>query len=304
MKTVLLLLLAISNLHAATIIDLGPDMKERYTATGISENGKVVGYIGPQDSGRTFVWENGAFHEFSGLFDPSGINNSGQVSGVEYAGANYPAYYTPNVGITVVTLNQGAATAINNLGQLTGVYSVAGTGHAFFYDGTITRDLGAGFSGRAINDIGQVAGRDSAGTNSFLYSGGVTTVFNGRARGMNASGTVVGDFYTLMTLRGFIYQKNTFTPILDDYSLGSRANDINDLGDIVGWMFVSPPQQCRFCEYSKHAFLYRNGVVTDLNDETSNRDWELVEGIAVNNSGWIIGAGLHFGRDRAFLRIP
>ena len=52
---------------------------------------------------------------------------------------------------------------------------------------------------------------------------------------------------------------------------------------------------------SAHAFLYRNGALTDLNTLLPDHKWELQYANAINNKGQIVGTGWHNGRQRAFL---
>ena len=101
--------------------------------------------------------------------------------------------------------------AINNAGQITGVFDVAGSffGHAFLYKDGVLIDLGTlpgknGSGGTAINNAGQIVG--SSGGSPFLYSNGAMTDLNSlidptlqltlmEATGINDLGQIVANSY-------------------------------------------------------------------------------------------------------------
>jgi len=81
----------------------------------------------------------------------------------------------------------------------------------------------------------------------------------------------------------------------------SVAYDINQIGDVVGSYFfrdqpVNPVH---------HAFLYRRGVMYDLNDLLPpGSPWELNEARGINDSGQIAGTGTINGQKHAFRLTP
>ncbi|MGI9103434.1 MAG: hypothetical protein ACR2IF_13430 [Terriglobales bacterium] len=78
----------------------------------------------------------------------------------------------------------------------------------------------------------------------------------------------------------------------------SVARAINNRGDIVGG---SLEQQ----DDNFHAFLFRNGKLQDLNKMITNPlGWELVQAVAINDLGQIVGIGSLAGEDRIFLLLP
>lgn len=89
--------------------------------------------------------------------------------------------------------------------------------------------------------------------------------------------------------------------IVDLGTLGGEVNqamDINNRGQIVGHALV-PDQDG---EEERHAFLWENGKMFDLNElMPANDDWILEEANAINDQGQIAGRGLYRGVDRAFL---
>lgn len=124
----------------------------------------------------------------------------------------------------------------------------------------------------------------------------------------------------------------------------SYAQDINNVGQVIGWSVTTDFHTHAFLysdgvmqdlgslegywsrangindsgdvvgyayktyttgETISHAFLYNEGTMTDLNDLIDNASgWNLVEATDINNSGQIVGYGEHNGNTRAFLLTP
>jgi probable HAF family extracellular repeat protein len=77
----------------------------------------------------------------------------------------------------------------------------------------------------------------------------------------------------------------------------AEAYAINNLGLIVGDSLVA--------EGAFHAFLYRDGMMHDLNNLIdSTRGWTLGNAWDISDSGLIVGWGRHNGRTRSFLLSP
>jgi probable HAF family extracellular repeat protein len=122
------------------------------------------------------------------------------------------------------------------------------------------------------------------------------------ARDINNNGIVVGDASsnTLYNYRHAISYDANSTLLTDLGTLtggnSSRANALNESGQIVGWSTSS---------VGNRAFLYESGAMTDLNsliDPTTG--WVLREASDINESGQIVGWGLLNGQTRAFLITP
>ena len=151
--------------------------------------------------GRASDWglDHYVITDLNSYFEPSGINNEGQVVGDE---GSYAAVLWSG-GITTVLPGLGAgyltsAYAINDSGQVVGA---SGPGefapHAFVYANGTTTDLGTlgGSASKAvgINSSGQIVGSSliasDAAVHAFLYSNGTMTDL-GTAGGMSESNAV------------------------------------------------------------------------------------------------------------------
>ncbi len=79
----------------------------------------------------------------------------------------------------------------------------------------------------------------------------------------------------------------------------SRANAINLHGQIVGWSEIDDNDDV------KHAFLYKDGTMTDLNSLLPpGSGWVLTEATGINRFGQIVGTGMLAGFPHAFLLNP
>jgi len=109
-----------------TVTDLGTLGGDASTATGINDNGQVVGFSNVTPGAlhkEAFLWSNGT------------------MQGLGYF-AGLPAY-----------LNSSKAYGINAAGQVVGGSSGPGGGGAFVYSNGTMTDIGA-FGANAINDSG------------------------------------------------------------------------------------------------------------------------------------------------------
>jgi probable HAF family extracellular repeat protein len=239
----------------------------------------------------------------------SGINDSGQVTGVASTSADYLHAFLYRTGAMTDLGTLGGdyvqGNGINKSGQVTGFSQTsAGYDHAFIYsDGTLVDlgTLGGNFSqGNGINNSGKVTGFaqiSSGADHIFLYGNGVMTDLGtlggnqGRGYDINNSDQVTG--YVRTGDGGehaFLYSNGTMT---DLGTLGGKQSigyAINDAGQVTGHSYTGTG-------YS-HAFRYSGGVMTDLGDLGGGESW----GYGINNSGQVVGMSYTGdGDEHAFL---
>jgi probable HAF family extracellular repeat protein len=258
---------------------------------------------------RYTVTNLGAFGSF--VFPEIVVNNSGQVAFTSRE--EHAVIYRDGVMTDLGTFGADFVDvrAINDNGQLVGLmatFSPDYSLHAFLYgDGTLT-DLGTLEGGHSeawdVNDRGQVVGISynyspgCAGELAFLYSDGQMTdlgmvevaiwpQFGARswparcAYGINNSGQIVG---VGNDRDAFLYSNRVMT---DLRSLGIGeclpypALAINDSGEIAGTLYIDLGEG----SYTSHAFLYSDGVTTDLG--TLGR--KASDATAINASGQVVG---------------
>ncbi|MCC5667877.1 DUF3466 family protein [Nostoc sp. CHAB 5784] len=213
------------------------------------------------------------------------INDSGEVAINSFASS----FFYSNGSLKKISPlpgdNQLSVTGINNLGQVVGnsVSSNNFTGNnPFLYSNGITQPLSIRNAiPYAINDRTQIVGGGS-GLGPFLYSDGIVTSIgtpDNVAYGLNNLGQVVG---FLGSNTGFLYQNGQTTNLgalpVDQYSV---ANDINDLGQVVGSSGFTGVDDGR-------AFLYSSS--TGIQDLGRLRPTDLFSvGAGINNLGQAVG---------------
>jgi len=78
----------------------------------------------------------------------------------------------------------------------------------------------------------------------------------------------------------------------------SIARGINNRGEVVGGSLTTGDENF-------HGFVYRNNQLHDLNAMLEpGTGWELVQALAINNRGEILGLGAREGEDRIVLLRP
>jgi probable HAF family extracellular repeat protein len=257
------------------------------------------------------------------------INDFGQVAG--YAMGDYQSQYAylweegnwTYIG-TLPDLDYSSAFDINNAGQTVGYSFILGPGGGtrgwIYEDGEMT-DLGALGGNRstayAINELGQVVGWaeiDEPGiSHAFLWEAGEMTDLgvlpnetDSSAADINENGQVCGlcahtiPEYPFPTYRtACLWDNESIINIgkLPGYARNSGAGGINNLGQVVGFSSNNANQL--------HAFLWEDGVLTDLNDLLPpGSGWELMGAADINDEGVIVGYGDYNGETRAYLLAP
>lgn len=205
---------------------------------------------------------------------PRGINELGQIVGFTdlCSSAQRACRRTSGPFVSILNLGPGVAIAeakdINAAGQITGwvEYQNGTMREGFLYENGVVTLLGvlpgANYvEALAINEKGQIAGY-------------VNDVFDG-------------------PLQAFIWENSVMEPVpeTEKYSV---ANDINNVGDVTGWM---DPTGSFF---TRHAFIRRGGKTTDLGPVP---DGVSSFGTSVNDLGEVCGWGIVMNPDgRTFVR--
>lgn len=134
----------------------------------------------------------------------------------------------------------------------------------------------------AINASGVVLGH--SGSDAFLYSGGMISPlgslggFYSAGRAMNDLGQVAGYAYTEFNERhAFIYSSGVMMDLTSLGSGDSEARAINNVGVVVGTRGVFG-----------RAFIYRDGVMRDINQGVPPGYPILEWAIAINDAGQIL----------------
>ncbi len=167
---------------------------------------------------------------------------------------------------------------------------------------------GAGSTGTAINESGQVTGssRNTDGrTHAFLYDGstmqdlGTLGGLTSFGYGINDSGQVTGA--TLTSTGGnyshaFLYDGSTMRDLGNLGGIHSTGRDINNSGQVVGEVFHAIG--------GNRAFLYDGtaGGMLDLNDLIDpGSGWLLYDARGINDRGQVTGYGNFGGASHAYL---
>jgi probable HAF family extracellular repeat protein len=289
----------------------GPDAR----AMDINRAGQVVGssMTGPTGIvGQAFLWESGAMTPLApaGIYSYTAayrIASDGRV-----LGAGMSMIGGPNVGLLwngadVTELRgpggeQVAPNDINDQGQVVGQLiqnpnEIPAIGHAFVGQNGITTDLGTlggpSSAAAANNEAGQIVGwsQTAAGEYHLVIWQNRTVIDLGTLGGgllspaeINGSGQIVGSLARVWPgpLRAFLWENGVLTRIGDWSRSESIAYDINEAGEVVG--YVIPGDCVGDPTYCWRAFVWKNGVMTDL-----GAGFMASIAFAINDAGVIVG---------------
>ena len=235
-------------------------------ATGINNNGQIVGSYGYVPFGQGFLYSAGAYVT------------------LDYNTANPPAFGT-NI------------TGINDAGEIVG-FDYYGGWRAFVYTAGVYTPLDGPLGPTSytealgINNAGQILGY-TAGPSplTWVYSGGTYSIITGPSgavwdlgTGINNFGQIVG-YYTDSSNHtyGFFYNGSSYTTLNDPLATnGTFATGINDRGQIVGYYLDS--------SFQDHGFLYSGGTYSTLNDPVgASGPYTGTFAYGINNAGQIVG---------------
>lgn len=288
----------------------------------------LSGLLSPRPTPRYAVTDLGVLPGYA-VSRATAVNSKGDVAGSmdPLGGGDTRAYLYQNGRMTSLGALPGGsgsrARGMNSAGDVTGVASLPTGKHAFLYSGGRMRDLGTlpGFqdsTGVGVNDWGEVAinamsspmQSGPAQGQVFLYRRGRMTEIRmppgcseSHALGINNAGQVVGD--CLWSAR----RVGGTSPFLYDSRGEAVGNCFLGLDSFKGFLSMHAGGDNALRRYldrsSEHAFVYSGGKMQDLNDLIpKDADWILEEAHGINDRGQIVGKGLHFGRERAFLLTP
>jgi probable HAF family extracellular repeat protein len=303
--------------QAGAMTDLGtlPDLLFS-SARAINNRGQVVG-DSTLTGGPPFhaaLWENGGVIALGALPGGTrsfaiGINNRGQVVGGARTAGNLQVHgflwqdgEMKDLGVLLASDQQSVARAINSQDQVVGNSSQVirdpppPPNRAFLWQDEQMTDLGT-LGGDwviafGINERGQVVGASftpNGELHAFLWQEGVMTDL----------GTLGGTSGVAQPPLPASCNLQPHPGAFGGTAVGtfSLANGINNRAQVVGRSIAANGED--------HAFLWSDGVITDLNSVIpAGSGWTLIEAASINSSGQIVGFGTINGQTHAFLLTP
>jgi probable HAF family extracellular repeat protein len=290
------------------------------TALAINDLGQVVGasQISGDTSYHGFIYYKGKITDIGSIY-PYNINNLGQVVGHYNTEINGDStvrsfIYSNGMLTDLGTISsdpraQSWANGINDFGQVVGSANTVYLGshfHAYLYSDGVMEDIDTigPFDEKseawAINNRGMIVGSERDG-GVFLYSDGVMRWLNiyGNAFDINGRGEFVGWGSWGPGLGGaFLYTEGELTALGDLTDSGNTTpRAINESSQIVGQSDIGYVERPWGFSHIGHAFLYDNGLMSDLNTLIPvNSGWELMYATDINNRGQIVGYGVRNGK--------
>jgi probable HAF family extracellular repeat protein len=292
-----------------SITDIGTLGGASATGYAISNSGIVAGFAENSSGTQSAFSYNGQLTLLPAAgalsSQANGVNSSGIVAGTVFTAAGAVGGIWNGTVFSGIANPGSYAMDINDQGWVVG----AAQGDAFIDKNGALTNLGTLPGGTwsaaySLNETGQVAGYGDTGSgnfHAFLWTANSGMVDLGTlggtssyAMGINAAGNIVGSSTDSSGfLQAFLW---THAGI---QSLGtlpgatsSMAYGINSSGSVVGYS-------------GGHAFLWANGIMTDLNTLIPlGSGWELDAAYGVNDTGEIVGTGTYNGQSHAFLLDP
>jgi probable HAF family extracellular repeat protein len=310
------------------ITDLGTLGGRMTFAYDVNDAAQVVGYSTTAFNTHAFLWQNGQMTDlgtvnlgnYTGNFSAAyAVNALGTAVGNSPVsnGNSRAAMWrdgriidlTPDVAV----YESSWASSVNDGGKWVGSVQLEELPpwHGFVAEGfarTPIGHLGGGSSfPNDINNAGQVVGSSYTRIvdgveqieHAFLWQNGVLTDLGvlpddaeSAAAAINSFGIIVGSSSRINmatfqeTHRPFVYENGTMTAIPVP-SVDAQAADINDSGVVVGTMKASGGLS------NNHAWVYQDGVVTNLNSlVVPGSGLHIAFAYAINNVGQIAGVAI------------
>jgi uncharacterized repeat protein (TIGR01451 family) len=287
--------------------------------TAINNSGVVVG-LSPTaaEVGHAFIYQGGVMTDLGQQMGPqvssiaNAVNDQGHVAGVltqmgTGGGLSYTGFFYNGSTVTKYAPTNADYVnfnGINNTDQIVGVYAFNGGGGRAFISAAgatpnelvnIAPQLKESSNALAINNLGQIVGEytppNSGGGASYLLDGtNFTGLEPGLANAISQNGNVAGWHY--------VTSPTTGQPIISAYIYtGGKVQDIGTLDGVRGIAWGVNNMGQVVGESGGHAFLYSNGVLSDLNTLIpANSGWVLTRANAINNKGEIVGEGTYKGQ--------
>ena len=279
------------------------------SAVGVNNAGQIAGTAVLDDPGLqlttniAYIFANGKLlaadftpDGYAGS-DAAGINNQGQV-----CGTLEPFSFAGGGGGTMT--NAGTQAGSATMSKAAGRFNV-GNAQRLPYNRF------APVSGAAVRTRGTAIGRADAPAfvdpHAFVYSKGAFTDL-GTLAGMSSYATAINDAgyvvgksnVTTDGFHAFVWRSGTMSDIGTLGGPASHANAIAPNGDVVGAADTSVVGNVFTLgssittTYVSHAFIWRNGKMTDLNTLLpANSGWMLQEATGINSKGQIVGFGTY-----------
>jgi len=212
-----------------------------------------------------------------------GINNSGQVVG--QSGPMGPAVLYSG-GIKYPLPTEGAGWDINEHGVIVGTFQGIGRVPFLYSDGVLKELLFPGTTSvdgdaRAINNNGDVVGFELWRDGNGIFTGGAFLYAGGAMQLLDATNSTANDINDIGQIvgrftNGFLYTNGVSSnPATLPGAVGYEGRAINENGDIAGVAYFPVPGAGHF-----HAFAYIDGVMHDLG---------LGEATGINELGQVVG---------------
>jgi probable HAF family extracellular repeat protein len=300
-----------------TVTDIGIG-----TVRGINAGGQATGNLSVGDT-NAYIYNSASNSiNYVATFTAKAINDKGQLGGNSGSHVMFYDGQTHDLGVPLGGTSDKVY-GMNNAGYLTGqVTLTSGTVHGFVYDPTnpnnggyteigtlsgVTTDYSYGSSINASNqvegDCQVLSSNTPHNTHAFIWQNGQFTVDMGTFGGPASSGTAINDHGhavgTSQTSASgtnaatwvshvFLYQGSL--PPVDCGTLGGKwanAGGLNDADVVVGRSTLTPDDTNTY-----HAFIYANGVMTDLNNLIpADSGFTLTGAVGINDLGQIVAQG-------------
>jgi probable HAF family extracellular repeat protein len=249
-------------------------------AVNINDNGQILvtssgwSQFGGQSAS---LYQNGTFQPI-GSDGASALNQKGEVVGQQELGN--PFVWKNGLKVPLP--------AYANLGW-TSIHPYATNDNGWIVGRSVTPSSGQW--GRAFVNLPGSNPQD-IGTLGYLWAS---------ANAINNRGEVVGGSWTTFeqySMHAFLWTQSGGMKDLGTLGGETTATSINESGHVVGYGDTAP-------QGPKHAFLYKDGSLIDLNSLIDPQSgWVLTQAADINDRGQIVGTGLFNGQERGFVLDP